>query len=236
MILAAGLGTRLRPLTDHTPKALVQVDGHPLLELVIQRLVNSGFTDLLVNVHHFSNQVIDFLQTRDFGANIQLSDETDLLLDTGGALKKAAWFFDEPVLIHNVDILSNIDLKAVYDFNAKHADNLATMVVKERPTSRSLLINDQNLLCGWRNNQTGETRLSRDENNLKPIAFSGIHIVNPSFIERITETGVFSVIDVYLRLAREHSIGIYRDDQAAWIDLGRKESLTQAALLYKKWK
>ena len=151
MIFAAGLGTRLKPLTDHMPKALVPVAGKPMLEHVIEKLKASGFNEIVINVHHFGNQIIDFLKEKDnFGIQIWISDETEELLDTGGGIKKAAHFFDEPFLVHNADILSNVNLKDLYEFH-QASKNDATLLVSPRKTVRYLLFNEENRLCGWVN-------------------------------------------------------------------------------------
>ena len=156
MIFAAGLGTRLKPLTDHMPKALVPVAGKPMLEHVILKLIAAGFNEIVINVHHFANQIIEFLKEKEnFGITIHISDETDCLLDTGGGIKKAASFFTdgEPFLVHNVDILSNTDLKSLYDYHI-NSNNDATLLVSSRKTVRYLLFNAQQDLCGWINKDT----------------------------------------------------------------------------------
>ncbi len=231
MIFAAGMGTRLQPLTNNKPKALLEVKGIPLLEIIIKRLLLFGFNDIVINVHHFANQVYKFLEeNRNFEATIQISDEQDLLLDTGGGLKKARNLLmdGDPILIHNVDILTDLDLRQLYSF---HTENkaLATLAVKERDTSRSLLINTAGELCGWRNNVNGNLKHAKgDIDTLLPIAFSGIHVVNPELIELISEEGVFSIIDVYLRLARTQKIATFCHNQNFWLDLGRKENFIEA--------
>ena len=231
MILAAGMGTRLQPLTLTKPKALVEVKGIPMLEIVIKRLIKFGFTDIIINIHHFGDQIVDFLaRNNNFGISITLSDERDLLLDTGGGLLKAKDFFADgkPFLVHNVDILTNLDLGQLF---AAHTNSnaLATLAVKERKTSRSLLIGADQSLCGWKNHQSGKTIIAKgDEANLQPIAFSAVYMLNPSIFPLITENGVFSVMDVFLRLAASQSIQTFRHDQDFWIDLGRVENLKEA--------
>jgi NDP-sugar pyrophosphorylase family protein len=228
MIFAAGLGTRLRPITDNKPKALVEINGVTLLEITINNLIKYGFTEVVVNVHHFSQQIIDFLKVKNnFGINIQISDETDLLLDTGGGLKKAVPLLagNEPILIHNVDIVSDIDLTELYLTHQKN-NCLATLACMERESSRQFLKNDQNILCGWRNNKTGETRISRpEEKNLNPISFCGIQVIKPKLLNLIKEEGVFSVIDVYLRLAKEYTIVVDIIKEKKWYDVGSVEIL-----------
>lgn len=228
MIFAAGLGTRLRPITNSRPKALVEIDGKPLLQIAIEKLKRFGYDEVIVNIHHFGEQIIDFLKANhNFDIHIEISDERDLLLDTGGGLKKAAWFFDDgqPFLVHNVDILSGIDFNMLRDAHLK-SGALATLAVQNRPTSRSLLLNPENCLAGWRNNLTGELKLSCESaEGLTPTAFSGIHMVSPGIFPLIEEKGVFSIIDVYLRLARKYNISTFNHDQSFWMDLGRIEHL-----------
>jgi len=245
MILAAGLGTRLHPLTDSRPKALVEVAGRTLLEITLTRLRTFGVTEVIVNVHHFAGMVVDYLKSHDnFGMRIEISREDDLLLDTGGGLKKAAWFFledpdrfDEPFILHNVDVVSNIDLRRMLQFHNEHRA-LATLAVQSRDSSRLLLFNDQLQLCGRRiGSGGGEWRVTsgefeeRADSSLLPLAFSGIHIISPRLLPLLTETGVFSIIDAYLRLAsRGEKILAFRADEYYWRDLGRSSDLSQAAL------
>jgi mannose-1-phosphate guanylyltransferase len=233
MILAAGLGSRLRPLTDDRPKALIELTGHTLLAITLRRLASFGIREVIVNVHHFADQVVDYLKSNDsFGLRIEISREDDLLLDTGGGLKKAAWFFLEghtqaPFLVHNVDVISTIDLARMLQF---HRDNgaLATLAVQRRETSRLLLFDEANQLCG---RQTGSEapEIVRPAVETTPLAFSGIHVISPEFLGMITEQGVFSIITTYLRLAREgHRILAFRADEYYWRDLGKPEHITQA--------
>ncbi len=236
MIFAAGMGTRLQPLTANKPKALVEVGGTPMLEIVIRKLILQGFNELIINVHHFAEQVVDFLnKNNNFGVSITVSDETDLLLDTGGGLKKAAWFFDDgkPFLVHNVDVLSNIDLQFLLHYHVCQPEALATLAVKDRFTSRSLLISDEGYLTGWRNNKTGETKISRPNQSPIPIAFHGIQIISPAMLPLIDEQGVFSLTNVYLRLAQHYLINTYRNDNDIWMDLGSIENLKKAELYLK---
>lgn len=186
MIFAAGLGTRLRPLTDHTPKALVSVAGKPMLERVILRLKEAGFNDITVNIHHFGEQIIEFLRANnDFGITIHLSDERDMLLDTGGGIKKARPFLDgnEPFLVHNADILSDINLAELYRHH-RESNAETTLLVSQRQTSRYLLLDDANRLHGWINKSTGETKpegFSFQERQYKEMAFGGIHVISLPF-------------------------------------------------------
>lgn len=233
MIFAAGLGTRLRPLTDTKPKALVGFNGQTLLQWNIMRLLKAGFNRIVVNVHHFAPLVIKYLdENKGFGADIIVSDESDQLLDTGGGLKKAADHFKDglPILIHNVDVISNIDLMALYNYHkAQHA--LATLAVRNRKSSRVLLFDDDDLLRGWRNNVTGELKLpltiSQPE-KLQPLAFSGIQVINQELPGLLTETGKFSMIDVYLRLSITHAVRAYRHNEDYWTDVGKIEELKAA--------
>lgn len=193
MIFAAGLGTRLRPLTDHTPKALVSVAGKPMLERVILRLKEAGFNDITVNIHHFGEQIIGFLRANNnFGVTIHISDEREMLLDTGGGIKKARPFLDgdEPFLVHNADILSDINLAEFYRHH-RESDAEATLLVSRRQTSRYLLLDDANRLHGWINKSTGETKpegFSFREGRYKEMAFGGIHVISPSLF-RYMERG-----------------------------------------------
>ncbi len=204
MILAAGLGTRLRPLTDDRPKALVEVAGHTLLEITLSRLRGAGIREVIVNVHHFGDMVVDYLRKHDnFGMRIEISRE-EVLLDTGGGLKKAAWFFlgsgdSEPFLLHNVDVISTIDLQRMVAF---HRENqaLATLAVQERETSRYLLFDEQGRLCG-RRTRGKEPEILRSSNQVRALAFSGVHVISPRFLSMMTEDGVFSIINTYLRVA-----------------------------------
>jgi len=273
MILAAGLGTRLRPLTDNRPKALVELSGRTLLEITFSRLQAFGVTEVIVNVHHFADLVISYLKSNDnFGMRIEISRE-DVLLDTGGGLKKAAWFFlddssrrysksgdsyqmDDPFLLHNVDVISTIDLRRMLQFhNEKHA--LATLAVQARETSRPLLFDDNLQLRGRRAGRDQAPELLRrdltghlqestasavPENDKNPralapeaplqaLAFSGIHVISPRLLPMLTEEGIFSIIPSYLRLsAQGEKILAFRADQYYWRDLGRPADVAQAAL------
>lgn len=231
MIFAAGIGTRLRPLTDSIPKALVPVGGTPLLEILVRKLAKAGFSELVINVHHHARQVVRFLEEhQNFGLSIRISDESDLLLDTGGGLKKAAPLLmgQGPFLLHNVDILSAIRPERLMDAHLRTPSALATLAVNMRPTTRQLLVNGDNRLCGWQNTATGEKIISRDEKNLKPVSFCGIHVVNPEMTTMISEEGVFSIIEVYLRLARTEPIYVWPCLEEPWIDVGTPENLRKA--------
>jgi mannose-1-phosphate guanylyltransferase len=234
MILAAGLGTRLRPLTDNRPKALVEVGGRTLLEIALSRLSSFGIRDVIVNVHHFADMIVAYLQAKaGFGMRIDVSRE-ELLLDTGGGLKRAADFFlrnsssEEPFLLHNVDVISTIDLRRMTQF---HAENraLATLAVQQRETSRYLLFDEQLQLCGRKPGRDGEAELVRPSPHARALAFSGIHVISPRLFALMTEEGVFSIIAPYLRLAaRGEKIVAFRSDEYQWRDLGKLEDVRQA--------
>ena len=235
MILAAGLGTRLRPLTEDRPKAMVEIRGRTLLEITLEQLRKYGVDQVIVNVHHFAGMVAEYLKTNDnFGMRIELSHE-ETLLDTGGGLKKAAWFFledpdqlDEPFILHNVDILSTMDLERMMQF---HRDNdaLATLAVQDREDSRYLLFGEQDQICGWRSKVDGKTKLVRSSARPEALAFCGIHVISPRLLPMMTDEGAFSIIDVYLNLAaRGGKIVAFRADEYSWRDVGSRESLRRA--------
>lgn len=229
MIFAAGLGTRLRPITDTKPKALVEVDGVPLLELVLRRLIAAGVSEVIINLHHFPEQIKDFVARRSrFGIRIEFSDE-EVLLDTGGGLKKAAWFFDhgDPFIVHNVDIVSNIDLKKMCDFHL--AQNcLATLAVNRRETQRFLVFDQDNLLCGWKSLRVNKEVLRRKPTGTaRNFGFCGIQVISPRFFKKITEEGVFSIITSYVRLAGEgERIIAFGTDESSWRDVGKLDELS----------
>jgi mannose-1-phosphate guanylyltransferase len=234
MILAAGLGTRLRPLTDNRPKALVEVGGRTLLEIALSRLSSFGIREVIVNVHHFADMIVDYLKANaSFGMHVDVSRE-EVLLDTGGGLKKAADFFlrnsssEEPFILHNVDVISTIDLRRMTQF---HAENraLATLAVQQRETTRYLLFDDGLQLCGRKTEPAGETELVRPSPQARALAFSGIHVISPRLFSLMTEEGVFSIIDPYLRLAAQgEEILAFRSDEYQWRDLGRLDDIRQA--------
>jgi NDP-sugar pyrophosphorylase family protein len=280
MILAAGLGTRLRPLTDTRPKALVELNGRTLLEITLTRLQSFGVTEAIINVHHFAEMVIDYLKSKNnFNMRLEISREDDQLLDTGGGLKKAAWFFqvdptrsdstdqDNPFILHNVDVISTIDLADMLQFH-KENHALATLAVQSRQSSRQLLFNDQLQLSGRRISGHDDSVILSEAKNpgtyasqspspettkgsthsplatshsplpqskelsssLLPLAFSGIHILSPRLLPQLTETGPFSIIDSYLRLASQgQKIQAFRHDHSYWRDLGKPADLAQAA-------
>lgn len=231
MIFAAGLGTRLKPITDFIPKALVEINGEPILGYQIKRLASFGFTTIVVNVHHHAEKVKSFLSTLKMpGVEVLISDESDLLLDTGGGLWKAARFLkgDEPFLVHNVDILSNINLRNVYQKHLQ-SEALASLVVSNRESSRRFLFNHDGFLRGWENSKSGERKLPCSETeNLVPAAFSGIHVVDPSIFSLHNQQGVFSIVDVYLSLCGKHSIKAINPIDSMILDIGTPQKLEEA--------
>jgi NDP-sugar pyrophosphorylase family protein len=235
MILAAGLGTRLRPLTNDRPKALVEVGGRTMLEIALARLHSFGINDVIVNAHHFAGMIVDYLQAHDnFGMRVEVSRE-DVLLDTGGGLKKAAHFFlenpagaAEPFVLHNVDVMSDIDLRKMLQ---SHSDRraLATLAVQQRDTARLLLFDESLQLCGRRPGPGQPDEIVRPAQPLQRLAFCGIHVISPRLLTLMTEEGAFSIISTYLRLASAgEPILAFRADQYRWRDLGKPADLAQA--------
>jgi NDP-sugar pyrophosphorylase family protein len=226
MILAAGLGTRLSPLTDTKPKALVEWKGVPLLDHVILKLKGAGFTEIIINIHHYAEMIMDHLERRKhFGIRIAFSHEKEELLDTGGGIARASWFFgDQPFLVYNVDVLSGIDLKALLE--AHHRSGaMATMAVKDRVTTRSLLMNSEGLLKGWRDNRSGETILvDESPERLTPVAFSAIHVMDPEVLQLFPAEKRFPIMPFYLELARSRPVFLHRHDADDWTDMGKLES------------
>jgi NDP-sugar pyrophosphorylase family protein len=231
MILAAGLGTRLMPLTEHKPKALVEVNGIPMLEIVLKRLVRNGFDEIIINVHHFADLILKYLQNNPVpGVRIEISDETGKLLDTGGAILKARWFLDgnDPFLLHNTDVLSEIDLRELMKRHSQK-DPLATLAVSSRNSSRHFLLDHDMRLRGWENACTKELILTGiDPNSLKKFAFSGIHVISPEIYKHITQTGNFSIVQTYLQLCASHRILGYLHKADSWFDLGKKDQIEKA--------
>jgi NDP-sugar pyrophosphorylase family protein len=234
MILAAGLGTRLRPLTENRPKALVEIAGRTLLEITLSRLREFGIHQVIINVHHYADMIAEYLKANNnFGMHIELSRE-EVLLDTGGGLKKASYFFledsdssEEPFILHNVDVISTIDLRRMVEF---HAENqaLATLAVQNRKTSRYLVFDDRLQLCG--RCAAGDNSTDCAPSSRQALAFSGIHVVSPRVFRMMTEGGVFSIITSYLRLAGQgEKILAFRADEYYWRDLGTPESVRQAS-------
>lgn len=238
LIFAAGLGTRLKPLTDTMPKALVPIDGKPLLEHVILKLKAAGFSQLIINVHHFPDQIIEFLKSKNnFDLRIEISDERDKLLDTGGGVKKAKWFFDDgkPFLVHNVDILSNIDLQSLYQQHLETSP-LATLVVSERDTFRYFLFDKEARLKGWINEKTGEVRPDHLANTelFNKLAFSGIQVLSPDVFKLMDHfPDHFSIVDFYLRNVAQQKIKAYVPHALKMIDVGKLNVLTEAERFVK---
>jgi N-acetyl-alpha-D-muramate 1-phosphate uridylyltransferase len=234
MILAAGLGTRLKPFTDAHPKALAQVNGKTLLARNIQYLHNVGVSEIIVNVHHFADQIIDFIQTNTFpGVHIDISDERDEVLETGGGLKKAAWFFGDhqPFFLMNADILTTLDLADMLQVHQLHKP-IATIAVSERESSRAFLFNDANQLCGWQHTQLGEQRIPKPDQSLKPLSFSGIHIIEPAIFQWMSREGKFSMVDVYLDICASQTILAYNHTGIPVLDVGSPERLSIAEKLF----
>ena len=232
MVLAAGLGTRLRPLTNDRPKALVELNGRTLLEITLAHLREFGVREVIVNVHHFAGMMIDYLKRHNnFGMRIEISREEELL-DTGGGLKKAAWFFqndDAPFILYNVDVVSNIDLRRMVQF---HIENqaLATLAVQSRESGRYLLFDEQGQLCGRRFVREQRVEWAKPSTHVEERAFAGIHAISPAMLPMMSEEGAFSIIAIYLRLAGEgRKITAFPADEYYWRDLGTAESLSKAA-------
>jgi NDP-sugar pyrophosphorylase family protein len=236
MVLAAGLGTRLRPLTNDRPKGLVEVGGRTLLEITMARLRTFGVREAIVNVHHFADKVISFLAAHDnFGMRIEISRE-EVLLDTGGGLKNAGWFFlensdsaNEPFILHNVDVVSDIDLPRMVQAH-KEDQALATLAVQQRDSSRQLIFDEKMQLCGRRAGRDAQPEMVCTAQQTQSLAFSGIHVISPRLLTLMKEDGVFSIIDCYLRLAGGgEKVSAFRADEYYWRDLGRVADLEQAA-------
>lgn len=236
MILAAGLGSRLKPFTDNYPKALAVVNGKTLLQRNIEYLLRYGINDIIVNVHHFPKQITALLEkNNDFGSKITVSDESEEVLETGGGLKKASWFFqddDSPFVLMNVDVLTDLNLKAMME---KHKKNkrLATLAVTNRHTSRYFLFDEMDQLCGWKNTKTGEQKIRREASKFIQRAFSGIHIISPKIFPLINMHGKFSIVDLYLELANTQAITAFDHSNSKFIDVGKPESIAKAEGLFK---
>ena len=239
MILAAGLGTRLRPITDERPKALVEVAGRTLLEITLTRLRSVGVRDVIINVHHFAEMIVDYLQANGyFGVRIEISREEELL-DTGGGLKRAGHFFlqdeSEPFLLHNVDVISTIDLKQMLQSH-RESGALATLAVQDREGARYLLFDSHLRLCGRRDRRTPGSELVRPVAQAQELGFCGIHVISPALLSLMKQDGAFSITDFYLQLAAqgEHIVG-FRADEYYWRDLGTIASLQKAAHELEQW-
>lgn len=244
MILAAGLGTRLKPFTDKHPKALALVNGKSLLQRNVEYLLSYGITEMIVNVYHFADQIVEEInRNKGWGATISISDERDEVLETGGGLLRAADYFvsEEKWLVMNADILTDLDLHQMiaadeaYSIKAE-GDLVATLAVTNRTSSRNLIFNQSGTLCGWKNNSTGEEKWAlplKDPSTAVPKAFSGIQIIHQSFFNDLTLKGKFSLIDAYLQLAQHYAIHYYDHSDGILLDVGKPESLEKAATIFK---
>lgn len=235
MILAAGLGTRLKPFTDKHPKALAVVNGKTILQRNIDYLASFGIKEVIINVHHFASQIVNLITANNgFGSKISISDETEEVLETGGGIKKAAWFLEnekEPFVVINVDILTDMNL---HEMIGQHKNNnpLATLAVTSRITSRYFLFDKLDRLCGWINEKTGDQKISRESGKYTKKAFSGIHIISPEIFSLMKMTGKFSMVDVYLELAKTYVITSFDHSSSKFIDVGKPESILKAEKLF----
>ncbi len=234
LILAAGLGTRLRPLTDSLPKALLRAGEFTLLEFAIKKLLHHGFDDIVVNVHHLPHLIESYLkENQNFGCSITISDESDKLLDTGGAIKKAAKLLntDKPFLVYNADIISNLNLTSLFKSHLEYG-GLATLVVRRRETTRYLLFDEYMQLTEWQNKEKGLRKIIRlTQKPPRPFAFSGIHVIEPQIFKFLPKQEVFSIIDAYIEIGSKHIIRGFVDESSVFIDAGKPESLKKAALI-----
>lgn len=260
MIFAAGLGTRLRPLTDNLPKALVEINGKPLLQHTIEKLTGEGFDDIVINIHHFAEKIREFIASHDFGkCRISISDESDLLRDTGGGIRHAEAFLNGngPFLVHNTDIISDVSLRELYSAHMEHGKALATLTVSNRKTERYLLfrkdISGKPELAAWCNTKTGETKSPYRElvhrpdgrdfdiegfissNGLKKYAFSGIHVISPEIFSLMSDMPErFPIMDFYLGIAGKYSITCHIAKNNTIIDVGKPDSIEKAENFIKK--
>jgi MurNAc alpha-1-phosphate uridylyltransferase len=235
MILAAGLGTRLKLFTDSHPKALVEINGKTLLQRNVEYLAGFGISEIIINVHHFANQVREFIAINNgFGCSISISDETHGVLETGGGLKKANWYFKDevnPFVLMNVDVLTDMNLGSMINMHKKKSP-IATLAVTERETSRYFLFDGESQLCGWKNVKTGEQKIIRHPSEYYPKAFSGIHVISPGIFPLIKMEGKFSMVDLYLELAKTQSIISFDHSHSKFIDVGKPESILKAENLF----
>lgn len=227
MIFAAGLGTRLYPLTKNKPKALVEICGKTLLDRCLEKIIKVGYKRIVINAHHFADLIEQYLENNKYNAEIILSKEEELL-DTGGGLKNAKKYFSlkENILIHNVDIISQIDISAMQD-NLNNSNALAILAVSKRLSSRQLLFNKENLLSGWQNNQTKQEIITRENQNLSPLAFSGVHIIRPEVLELMPNENKFSIINHYLELSKNNDLLAFKHENILWYDLGKYEQIAE---------
>ena len=237
MIFAAGLGTRLYPLTANKPKALIEYQGMTLLEHALAKMLEADIQHIVVNVHHFGEQIIDFVSRHHFNAKIEISDERDKLLDTAGGLKHAEHFFTncDRILLYNVDVISSIDLKKICRDTAYHVSTIAVLAVRHRKTNRHFLFEEPELkLCGWKNTQTNEKKICYEVEKTIPLAFSGIHIVDKKILDYIPKNEKISFTPLYLELAKNHAIRGYLHDEDTWTDMGTVETWHAASLQKNK--
>ncbi|MDR0796590.1 MAG: nucleotidyltransferase family protein [Tannerella sp.] len=240
LILCAGMGTRLKPLTDSMPKALIPIGGIPMLEHIILKIKAAGFSHLVINIHHFGKQIIDFLNAKNnFGMTVDISDEQNYLLETGGGIKQASRFLEgkEPVLVHNVDIFSNVDVQAMYHSHIQ-SNTLATLLVSRRSGTRYLLFNQDKRLCGWQNRETGEVKSffpHFEPSKYLEFAFGGVHVISSELFRLMDKwTGKFSIIDFYLSVCAKYPIHFYTDNKIRLIDVGKPSGLEEAERFLKE--
>jgi NDP-sugar pyrophosphorylase family protein len=235
MLLAAGLGTRLKPWTDHHPKALAEINGKTLLQRNIEYLQKFGISDVIVNVHHFSGQIIQAIQQANgWGSRITISDETDAVLETGGGLRRAAWYFEkeEDLLLMNVDILTDLPLDEMIACH-KNSNSLATLATTNRNTSRYFLFDEEDLLCGWKNVKTGEEKIIRRGEMMQPKAFSGVHIIDSKIFSLLQQREIkVSIVDVYLSLCSKNDIQSFDHSRSGFIDVGKPDSILYAETIF----
>lgn len=237
MILAAGLGTRLKPITDNKPKALIEIDGTTLLELIIKKLEFYGFSEIVVNVHHFAHLVTEFIRSKQFGSEIIISDETERLLDTGGGILNAQQYLDgdQPFLVHNVDILSDIKLDELYRKQVE-GNSLATLAISNRRSSRVLLFDESMQLSGWKNLDKGDRIITRCGRELNPFAFNGIYVIDPAVFKVIEKRGTRSIIDIFLELSKSHLITGVDFSKNMFLDIGKHENLINAEKIIDRFR
>lgn len=235
LLLAAGLGTRLKPWTDHHPKALAVVNGKSLLQRNIEYLQQAGIRKVVVNVHHFAQQIVDAIQqNQGWGSDVQISDETDAVLETGGGLVKAQPFFanETDFVVMNADILTDLDLNKMIQQH-QQSGAIATLATTQRESSRYFLFDVAERLSGWTNAKTGEEKIMREPSPLHRAAFSGVHVINTQLFQHIQRTGKFSMVDVYLDICAEQIIKGYDHTGGLLLDVGKPESLDKAAAIFQ---
>lgn len=227
MIFAAGLGTRLYPLTKDKPKALVEISGKTLLERCLEKIIKAGCSRIVINAHHYADLIEQYLEKKHYPIEIYLSKEKELL-DTGGGLKAAKKYFSlkENILIHNVDIISQIDISSMED-KLNNSNALAVLAVSKRLSSRQLLFNEKKLLSGWKNTQTNQEIITRKDLNLNPLAFSGVHIIRPEVLELMPNESKFSIINHYLELSKTSDLLAFTHENVFWYDLGKYEQIVE---------